>query len=138
MAASKSKAPAASVSNERTGKRNATAQANASLDIDFAVGKSANELASEQAVTRSVWISKLSALRAGVEAGKGQRDTFYRIGTFATPSGARTVIRELGRRPERLPGAFDLEPRVTGQGAERVSELWASVPSDEEAVAEAA
>lgn len=136
MAARKNTPPAsANPMSDVTTKRNATAQSNAALSIDFDSGKSANELATEQAQTRSVWVQKLAALRDGIEAGKGQVDTFYCIGRFATASGARTVIRELGRRPERLPGTFDLEPRVItvagsdGEGI-RCSELWAAVPGD--------
>jgi hypothetical protein len=116
---------------EKAAKRNRSAVSNAALDIDFTAGKTANEIASEQAQTRSLWINKLIALRDGVLAGRGDYDTFYRIGEFTTGSGARSVITALVRRPERLPGEFALEPRrVRGVDGTRTSELWAAVPSD--------
>lgn len=111
--------------------RRASTTRNAGTDIDFSEGKSADDLASEQAQTRGTWIIKLAALRDGVEAGKGAFDTFYKIGEFGNASGARTVIRDLGKRPERIPGAFDLEPRIVRHDdGTRTSELWAAVPSD--------
>lgn len=111
--------------------RDATKAANASLDIDFGTSKSANELAVEKAQTRGVWINKLVALNEGIYAGKGELDKFYRIGTFSTPSGARTVIRTLSKNPDALPGEFVLEPRIVVTDGKRTSELWACVPSED-------
>lgn len=109
---------------------------NTSLEIDFSNSKTQQELALEQATTRGVWVNKLHALLAGVEGGKGEVDTFYKIGDFGTPSGARTAVREITKKADVLPAVFSLEPRVFANAdGKRVSELWAAVLSSDAAEA---
>lgn len=104
--------------------------ANYDMTIDFGAGKSHAELATERAQSRGMWPRKLQALLDGVISGKGERGKFYPIGEFSNASGARTVIREFERNPEKLPGTFDMEARVVVKDGTRVSELWAAVPAE--------
>lgn len=104
--------------------------ANYDMTIDFDSGKTQAELVSERAQSRGMWPRKLQALLDGVTAGKGAKGTFYKVGEFGNASGARTVIREFERNPEKLPGTFDMEARVSVKNGVRVSELWAAVPAD--------
>jgi len=111
----------------------AISTANFDSAIDFSTGKSAEDLAAEQAQSRGMWPPKLQALLDGVTAGKGEVGTFYRLGVFSNASGARTVIREFERNPGKLPASFDMEARVVARDGKRTSELWVAVPADDEA-----
>lgn len=113
--------------------KRAVSTANFDSGIDFDSGMSAQELTSERAKSRGLWPNKLQALLDGVTEGKGERGKFYKLGEFSNASGARTVIRDFERHPEKLPAAFDMEARVLKRDGVRVSELWAAVPAEDEA-----
>lgn len=119
-------------------KEKAVNTANFDLGIDFSAGMSAQDITSERAQNRGLWPRKLQALLDGVNAGQGEVGVFYKLGEFSNASGARTVIREFERHPDKLPAAFDMEARVipAKDGGERTSELWAAVPAEEDAADE--
>lgn len=107
-----------------------------SAPIDFGVKMTGHDLAAERSQVKSRWVQRLTSLQAGVKAGQGETDTFYRIGQFSTATGARTTLNALSK--QTLPGVFELETRIVGSGESRTSELWASVPSDVQPEADAA
>jgi len=77
----------------------------------------------------SPWINKVCALVADVVQGVGTYDAFYKIGSFTTPSGARTTIRNLSKQAELFPAnpvTFEVE-LVTRADGTKGSELWAAV-----------
>lgn len=132
MAAKRAPKPKADSATRSSSVRTRSTTNNRGNAIDFGSGKSRDEITADQAQERGVWPKRLQALLDGVRDGQGEPDTFYCIGSFSTPSGAQTVIRELSRRPERLPGGFDMEKRVVvADDGTRTSELWAAVPAEE-------
>jgi hypothetical protein len=134
MATKAKDAPATGAITEKGKARNATVSANAARVIDFSAGKAASELAVEAAATRGMWVNKLAALRAGVEEGAGESGTFYLLGEFTTASGARTVVKNLSKNPDALPGVFDMQSRiVVDANSVKTSELWVAYISDDEA-----
>lgn len=112
-------------------KKGGVSKANFDTGIDFGTGMSAQDISSERAKNRGLWPQKLQALLDGVNAGQGERGTFYKLGEFSNASGARTVIRDFERNPHKLPAAFDMEARVIKRDGVRVSELWAAVPAED-------
>jgi hypothetical protein len=96
--------------------------------IDFEAGCDREDLVAERTALRSKWATTLMALSEGVDAGQGQLDTFYRIGTFTVDSGATTAIRGIRKRDPELLDAYALEPRIVVDAeGNRSSELWAAV-----------
>lgn len=107
----------------------ATKAANTAAPIDFDQPREPGTFTGGRA---SPWVNKVKELVAGVIAGRGHADEFYRLGVFGAASGARTTIRNLARHEQRLglpdgvQVTFEVEG-VTNADGTRGSELWAAV-----------
>lgn len=79
----------------------------------------------------SPWVNKVKELVAGVVAGVGNVGEFYKLGEFTAVSGARTAIRNLASKEDRLglPDGVQVEFQVSRAGSQG-SELWAAVHRD--------
>lgn len=108
-----------------------TKAANSAAPIDFDRPRDPATFTGGRA---SPWVNKVKELVAGVQAGRGQFDEFFRLGGFTAASGARTTIRNLGKQfasgklqlPVGIAVNFEVE-HVSNPDGTRGSELWAAV-----------
>lgn len=116
-------------SEETIQARNEARRRNANTPIDFDNGLP--QEAFEKRRDRSTWVSKIANLHKGVVKGHGEPDTYYRLGTFKSPTGARLIVKRFIDNPDTLPCDVALESRThIGEDGKRHSELWGAIPSD--------
>lgn len=120
---------------DRRERAQATRSHNENLPLDFTNGRSPDSFKASGARRRSTWTAKLEDLLYAVfsDGGQGMVGVLYKIGEFASGTGARTVIANLKRNPwrlPRLPEGFEYELKsevVDRPDGDKGSLLWAGI-----------